>query len=166
MIGSYIEIATAMASSKLIAIIGCIGVPVLGVLGCLRAKNPWKFVSETTMIQVPIGSIISDVERPTEVRYCGTIDLNSAANVEEFITLNGLAPAVAHMDTDGWIHKGRLVRDVPRENYSNIYLLFGQTNHYSWEFVLDKASCIVRYQLLVPDHSGDLPGEGAKMPGV
>ena len=131
---------------------------VLFALVNLLTRDAWQFVAETTKIKVPEGAVISKVEHPTEVLYQGTIDLKSASNVDSFIKMNGLTSAEALADADGFIHKGTIVYSVPKDEYSKTYVLFGQDSHHSWEFVLDSNRCQVRYEVLIPDFSGDIPG--------
>lgn len=131
---------------------------VLVALVFLMRRDAWQFVADTTKIKVPEGAVISKVEHPTEVLYQGTIDLKSASNVDSFIKMNGLISAEALADADGFIHKGTIVYSVPKDQYSKTYVLFGQDSHHSWEFILDSIRCQVRYEVLIPDLNGDIPG--------
>ena len=123
----------------------------------LLRRDAWGFVTDTTKIKVPEGAVIGKVEHPTEVLYRGTIDLKSASNADAFIKMNGLTSAEALADADGFIHKGTIIYSVPKDKYSKTYVLFGRDSHHSWEFILDLISGQVRYEVLIPDMSGDTP---------
>lgn len=123
----------------------------------LLRRDAWEFVADTTKIKVPAGAVLGQVEHPTEVLYCGTIDLRSVANTNAFIKMNGLVSAETLADADGFIHKGTVIYSVPKNKYPETYVLFGRDSHHSWEFILDSISGQVRYEVLIPDFSGDIP---------
>ena len=142
----------------------CLILAALGALvgGLIRltgggADSRFNFVVNTTGIKIPAGALVSPVEHPTEVEYCGTIDLKSDSDVKAFISLNGMSLLTDHLDSDGFVHKGTIVYDVPQDRYSDTHALFGRSAFYSWEFILDSTTRRVRYEVLVPDFAGDLP---------
>lgn len=152
---------------------GCFWVLVLlgaMVLALFWSRRPagWKEMARMTGVQVPAGAVMSAVEHPTEVEYLGTIDLKSDADVQEFIRLNGLTRMIEHVQDDGWLHRGRLAYDVPKERYADTWVLWAHSDVNAWEFVLDPMTRRVRYEVLVPDYAGDLPfddGAEGRTPG-
>lgn len=141
---------------------GCFIVLVLSgalVLALLLAGRPagWRAMAKMTGVKVPAGAVMSAVEHPTEVEYLGTIDLKSDADVKDFIRLNGLTRMIEHVQDDGWLHRGRLAYDVPKERYADTWVLWAHSDFNAWEFILDPTTRRVRYLVLVPDYAGDLP---------
>jgi hypothetical protein len=141
---------------------GClIALALLGavVLAFFWSGRPagWKEMARMTGVKVPAGAVMSAVEHPTEVEYLGTIDLKSDADVQEFIRLNGLTRMIEHVQDDGWLHRGDLANDVPKERYADTWVLWAHSEYNAWEFVLDPRTRRVRYEVLVPDYAGDLP---------
>ncbi|MCX6848358.1 MAG: hypothetical protein NTY98_05520 [Verrucomicrobia bacterium] len=141
---------------------GClIALALLGavVLAWFWSGRPtgWKEMARMTGVKVPAGAVMSAVEHPTEVAYLGTIDLKSDADVQEFIRLNGLTRMIEHVQDDGWLHRGRLAYEVPKERYADTWVLWAHSEYNAWEFVLDPSTRRVRYEVLVPDYAGDLP---------
>lgn len=129
----------------------------LGAATFFLRQDNWSFVLNTTGIKVPEGAVVGKVEHPTEVLYSGTIDLKSASNVNAFIVMNKLTPASVHAEADGFIHKGTIIYDVPKERYVDTYVLYGRSKFYAWEFVLDSVGAEVRFEVLGPDMAGDVP---------
>ena len=128
----------------------------LGIYGMTRPAT-WKDMARKTGIRVPAGAVLSPVQHPTEVEYLGTIDLQSAADVQDFIHLNGLTPMSEHVEANGWVNRGRLAYDVPKERYADTYVLWAHSKFDTWEFILDPTTRRVQYEVLVPDYAGDLP---------
>jgi hypothetical protein len=122
----------------------------------------WWDIARMTWVRVPEGAICSAVTHETEVEYHGTIELKSAADVAEFIRVNGLTPMREHVEENGWVSRGNLALDVPKERYADTYVLWAHSKYNAWEFILDPRTRRVRYEVLVPDYAGDLPGEAGR----
>lgn len=137
-------------------VLALLGVMVAAVFWARRPVG-WENVARMTGVQVPAGAVMSVVEHPTEVEYLGTIDLQSAADVQAFIRLNNLRPMSDHVESDGRVHRGDLAYEVPKERYADTYLLWAHSGQNAWEFILDPTTRRVRYVVLVPDYAGDLP---------
>lgn len=137
-------------------VLALLGVMVAAVFWARRPVG-WENVAKMTGVQVPAGAVMSVVEHPTEVEYLGTIDLQSAADVQAFIRLNNLRPMSDHVEADGRVHRGDLADKVSKERYADFYMLSARSHPNAWEFILDTTTRRVHYELLIPDYAGDGP---------
>ena len=117
----------------------------------------WKEMARMTGVQVPVGAVFSAVTHETEVEYHGTIELKSAADVAEFIRVNGLTPLSEHVVLHPWVKRGDVSDALTARLCADARLLMGHSDDNAWEFVLYPNMGRVRYVVLVPDETGTLP---------
>lgn len=132
-----------------ILILALLGAVVGGVVW-LRRPMTWERVARITKVLVPAGAVMSAVAHPIRMKYSGTIDLPSDADVQAFIHLNKLRPMSDFVQRDGRVHQGFLADEVPKERYADTYMRLTFSYPNAWEFIVDPATRRVRYEFLVP----------------